>query len=70
MLKYVLEDELVKINEEMKCLFLDKYFFPYGKGYGVKLLKIEELKDNSKEFVDDLLFNIPIKVKKPKKKTL
>jgi hypothetical protein len=54
----------------MKNLFLDKYFFPFGHGYGVKLLKIEELADNSKDFVDDLLFNMPIKVRKPKKKTL
>lgn len=70
MFKYVLEDELLKINEEMKNLFLDKYFYPYGKGYSVKLLKLEELTDQSKDFVDDLLFNLPIKIKKPKKKTL
>ncbi len=40
MLKYLLEDELIKLNEDMKNLFLDKYFFPYGKGYIVKLLKL------------------------------
>lgn len=54
----------------MKNLFLDKYFFPFGQGYGVKLLKIEELPDHSKDFVDDLLFNMPVKVRRPKKKTL
>ena len=32
----------------MKNLFLDKYFFPYGKGYGVKLFKEDELSGDSK----------------------
>ena len=26
----------------MKKLFLDKYFYPYGKGYGVKLYRFED----------------------------
>jgi hypothetical protein len=26
----------------MKKLFLDKYFYPLGKGIGVKLFRIEE----------------------------
>jgi hypothetical protein len=29
------------INEEMKKLFLDKYFYPLGKGISVKLFKPE-----------------------------
>jgi hypothetical protein len=61
---------LTSINEELKNLFLDKYFFPYGKGYGIKLMKIEELTDTSRTFVDNLLFAGPVKSKKPKKKTL
>jgi hypothetical protein len=28
------------------------------------------LTENSKNFVDDLLFNLPLKIRKPKKKTL
>jgi len=43
MIKYVLEEVVVKLNEDMKNLFLDKYFFPYGKGYGVKLFREDEL---------------------------
>lgn len=39
MIKYVLEDVVVRLNEDMKNLFLDKYYFPYGKGYGVKLFR-------------------------------
>lgn len=38
----MLMDELTFINEEMKKLFLDKYFYPLGKGIGVKLFKPEE----------------------------
>ncbi len=70
MVKFVLEDQLVGFNEAMKGLFLDKYFFPFGQGYGIKLLKVEELPDHSKDFVDDLLFGLPIKVRKNKKNTL
>ena len=32
----------------MKNLFLDKYFFPYGKGFGVKLFREDELSEESK----------------------
>ena len=38
----VLVDELSFINEEMKKLFLDKYFYPLGRGIGVKLFRPEE----------------------------
>ncbi len=48
MIKYIVEEVLPKINEEMKNLFLDKYFFPYGKGFGVKLFKEEELTGNNR----------------------
>ena len=41
MMKAVLKDELSEINEEMKKLFLDKYFYPLGKGIGIKLFKPE-----------------------------
>lgn len=37
----VLADELISINEEMKKLFLDKYFYPLGRGIGVKLFRPE-----------------------------
>lgn len=69
MLKYILEDELLGLNEEMKNLFLDKYFYPFGK-YFVKLLKVEELTGDPKDYVDSLIFALPPKPKKPKKKTL
>lgn len=70
MLKYLLEDELIKLNQHMKNLFLDKYFFPYGKGYAIRLLKLQDLDGQTKNFVDELLFNIPTKPKKQKKVTL
>ncbi len=54
MIKYIVEEVLPKINEEMKNLFLDKYFFPYGKGFGVKLFKEEELTGNNRQFMDSL----------------
>ena len=41
-LKGILKDELPFVNEEMKKLFLDKYFYPLGKGIGIKLFKPEE----------------------------
>lgn len=31
------------MNEEMQALFLNKIYQPINKGYGVKLLRLEEL---------------------------
>ena len=42
LVKIILEECLPSINEEMKKLFLDKYFYPYGKGIGVRLFRAEE----------------------------
>lgn len=41
-MRAVLADELIEINEEMKKLFLDKYFYPLGRSIGVKLFRPEE----------------------------
>lgn len=41
-MKGILNQSLLIINEEMKKLFLDKYFYPYGKGIGVRLFRAEE----------------------------
>lgn len=68
MMKYVLEDVLIKINEEMKNLFLDKYYFPYGRGLGVKLMKEEDFSGPHRDFVDSLNMMDLEKKKKPKKK--
>ena len=55
----------------MKNLFLDKYFFPYGKGYGVKLFREDELTGKPKDFIDSLHeLNSKNKRKKEKKMTL
>ncbi len=55
----------------MKDLFLDKYFFPFGKGFGVKLFRVEELTDKSKDFIDELSWNIkPQKSRRNKKDVL
>jgi hypothetical protein len=35
----------------MKNLFLDKYYFPYGKGFGVKLLKEEDLNEKNSDLM-------------------
>lgn len=53
----------------MKNLFLDKYYFPYGKGFGVKLFKEEDLTGHRREYVDKLsVLDQQIKPKKNKKK--
>ena len=38
-MKEVLAESLPQVNQEMKKLFLDKYFYPYGKGIIVKLFR-------------------------------
>ena len=43
-MKGILQESLIEINEEMKKLFLDKYFYPYGKGIVVKLFRLEDQK--------------------------
>ena len=43
------------INEEMKKLFLDKYFYPYGKGIGVKLFRIEEQNEISRNIINGII---------------
>lgn len=68
MMKYVWDEVLIKINEEMKNLFLDKYYFPYGQGFGVKLLKEEEMTGPHRDFVENLNMMNLEKRKKPKKK--
>jgi len=45
----------VTINEEMKKLFLDKYFYPYGKGIGVKLFRIEEQNEISRNIINGII---------------
>lgn len=71
MIKYVLEEVVISLNEDMKNLFLDKYFFPYGKGFGVKLFREEELNGDAKIFVEDLLHGkMETKQRKSKKTTL
>jgi len=54
MLKCVIYEELPKINEDMKNLFLDKYYCPYNKGFGVKLLKEEMLVEKNPGFMEIL----------------
>lgn len=39
MMKTVLRDELPQINQQIKKIFLDKYFYPLGKGIGIKLFR-------------------------------
>lgn len=69
MIRYMLEEVVIKLNEDMKNLFLDKYFFPYGKGYSVKLFREDELTGNAKEYIDYLfMMGCKKKERKTKKK--
>lgn len=40
-MKNILISDLADINEDMKSLLLGKEFFPYGKGIGIKLFRID-----------------------------
>ena len=53
--KEILSGDLLWINEEMKKLFLDKYFYPYGKGYGVKLYRIEDQNEYQAQVINGIL---------------
>lgn len=55
MMQAVLRDELPSINEEMKKLFLDKYFYPLGKGIGIKLFRTEELPIESEKVINGII---------------
>lgn len=39
----------------MKKLFLDKYFYPYGKGIGIKLFRIEEQCEQTTKLINGIL---------------
>lgn len=54
-MQVVLRDELPSINEEMKKLFLDKYFYPLGKGIGIKLFRTEELPIESEKVIKGII---------------
>ena len=41
----------------MKKLFLDKYFYPYGKGIGIKLFRLEDQTDHSEKIIKGILTN-------------
>ena len=53
--KDIISQDLPWINEEMKKLFLDKYFYPYGKGYGVKLYRIEDQSECQLQIINGIL---------------
>ena len=53
----ILVDELTDINEEMKKLFLDKYFYPLGKGIGVKLFRIGEQSEECEKVMKAIISN-------------
>lgn len=53
--KAILEESLPFINEEMKKLFLDKYFYPYGKGIGIKLFKTEEQPEQTLKIINGII---------------
>ena len=39
----------------MKKLFLDKYFYPYGKGYGIKLYRFEDQNQYQTQVINGIL---------------
>ena len=55
MMKQILCVDLPWVNEEMKKLFLDKYFFPYEKGYGVKLYKLQEQNEYQTRIINGII---------------
>ena len=55
MVKIILEECLPVINEEMKKLFLDKYFYPYGKGIGVRLFRTEEQNEECAKVINGIV---------------
>lgn len=69
-LKYILEIELLKINEDMMSLFLNSSFFPFGKGYGVKLFKVDDLPDQTRDYAESIMYAERVRPRKPKKVTL
>ena len=59
----------MSINENMKVFFLDKHYAPYNRGYPVKLLRLEELTGQVKDYVDGLMHSQELPTKRSKKKT-
>ena len=55
LMKAILDECLPFINEEMKKLFLDKYFYPYGKGICVKLFRTEEQNDQCCKIIKGII---------------
>jgi hypothetical protein len=55
-MKYILEIELLKINEDMMALFLNSFFFPFGKGFGVKLFRIDDLPDETRDYAESIVY--------------
>ena len=39
----------------MKKLFLDKYFYPYGKGIGVRLFRAEQQSEECAKTIQSIL---------------
>jgi len=54
-MKSILCDELPFINEEMKKLFLDKYFYPLSKGIGLKLFKPEDQSETLSKTINGIM---------------
>lgn len=54
----------------MMGLFLNSSFFPFGKGYGVKLFKIENLPDQTRDYAESIIYAQQIRAKRNKKVTL
>ena len=55
LLRSILGDSLIVINEEMKKLFLDKYFYPYGKGIGIRLFRAEDQSESMGKVIEGIL---------------
>ena len=54
-MKTILKDELAWINQEMKKLFLDKYFYPLGKGIGIKLFRPQQQGGESSKIIKGIM---------------
>jgi hypothetical protein len=39
----------------MKKLFLDKYFYPFGKGIGIRLFRMEEQSESAIKMINGII---------------
>lgn len=54
-MKTILGEYLIDINEDMKCLILNKYFAPYKQGIKTRLFRNEEQDEDVCKTINGIL---------------